>query len=214
MNDAILRNYDAIKARIIDNGASLHAEQIIARLDKDLSKLDVYEAEMGLGLRIDALCTAYNRLNDLHEQYEKLVWSAMWKALHDEAGMMPFLKQEFKDDLNQQCWQHIIEQIGSYKETPNGTMAGWLYRVAFNFVISWKRHQASLHRKKPTEQLHECIVNPPLLRRISKLLTPDRSGWRGRKWVLCPECAETQLVISSSKDGFTLACNHERGRAL
>ena len=214
MHDTILRNFDAIRQRIIDAGAGLNTDQIVAELNDQLRNLDDYEASQLLGLRVEALCTRYNYLDELHEKYDRLVWSAIWKALHNQAGMMPFYKQEVKDDLNSMCWAHIIQNIDKYKETPKGSLRGWIFTVARNFVTDWKGKRAVQLKKHTDVQMHDACICANPRTRVSKLLTPSNTGWRGRKWAHCPECNEVKLITASLRGGFVLKCGHERGRAL
>jgi hypothetical protein len=152
------------------------------------------------------------RVQLLYEKYDKVVCDSVWTTLRDNAGQLPFYKDEVFQDLHSACWSKIIENIDAYAE---GCITGWIWKVSQNTVFDWKRREARRWGIRPIEQLHEAIAYPKRPR-SSKLVTPSRVGIRLRRAALCPGCGdlEPRTIISSTKELLSLDCGHNRPRGL
>jgi hypothetical protein len=196
---------------LTSNMDEFEAEEALSILDSliERARTDAEVERIGKAWRVQR----NQRLEELHEQYDAVVWDAVWKTLRDDAGQLPFYKDEVARDLHAACWLKITEQLEKYRDT--GKISGWIWTLCQNVVYDWKRREARRHTLAPTEQLREAVVSA---RRptTSRWLTPSRTGIRLKRSALCPECGDLKQrnVVSSTKSALTLSCGHTRPRGL
>lgn len=220
VNPALLARLPEIQTKVAELAGLENVEAILDRLAVDLADVDPFEAELSLPLRIEVLCRRYLRLQQLHDDYDKLIWACVWRNLKTGEGMLQHYRDSrfIAQDLNQACWARIAEQIGTFKDGPGSSITGWLWKVSQNTVTDWKRKSARRESILPSGSYADVVkVEAEYSRQASGKLAPrkglitDRLARRNKRAVLCPEC---DGVIPVIKGTFQLACGHARPKGL
>jgi DNA-directed RNA polymerase specialized sigma24 family protein len=227
LNDCPIRSRESVESELLTftNQLSGDSSEVPARILEHARQL-VERAQVASIQQAWDVHTA--RIDALHNQYDRIVWDAVWKTLKDDAGQV-FIEHRDKrviaQDLHSQCWVKITENIDKFKDGKGRSVSGWLWKVSANVVFDWKRKQARRSTIAPIGPLIDASIvtsgttgapegersrpNNPWYKRG---LRTSRLVRKNKRAALCQECNKVILVIPDTT--FQLICGHSRGLAL